>query len=103
MDDISSVDADAAEIAGGGGRRRNAAAPPSGIVEVRSSLNSLSGVVESADRTPPAQAMVAFEQASKNLAAQTAAWNTLKSGKLAELNKTLRAQNLPEIELSENK
>jgi len=37
------------------------------------------------------------------LAAQTAAWNTLKSGKLAELNKTLQAQNLPEIELSETK
>ncbi len=93
---ILAVDADAAKITGAGGRR-SAAAPPSGLGAVSSDLNAVLAVVDSADRTPPAQAYALFEQARRNFAAQAASWDALKKGKLAELNGALRAQNLPEI------
>ena len=77
---IASVDADAAKIAG------------PGLNAIRSQLNAVMNVVDSADRTPPAQAYALFEQASRDLAAQLAAWNSLQSGKLSELNRSLPGQ-----------
>ena len=59
-------------------------------------------VVDSADRTPPAQAYALFEQASRDLATQLAAWNSLKTVKLVELNRSLQTKQLPQIELREN-
>ena len=90
------VDAEAAKILGVTGSR-TAAAPPSGLGAVSSELNAVNGVVDSADRTPPAQAYALFNEASRNLATQTASWEALKSGKLVELNRALRDQKLPEI------
>ena len=78
-----------------------AATTPSGLGSVSSDLNAVNSVVDSADRTPPAQAYALFEQAHRNLAAHIASWDALKKGNLAELNQTLRAQNLPEIATSE--
>ncbi len=95
---IQAVDADAAKILGTAGSRA-AAATPSGLSAVLSDLNAVNSVIDSADRTPPAQAYALFEQARRNLAAQVASCEALKKGKLSELNQTLRAQNLPEIEL----
>ena len=92
----SSVETEAAKIGGATGSRA-ASAAPSGLGAVQSELNAVAGVVDSADRTPPAQAYALFQQASRALATQLASWNSLKTGKLAELNKTLRSQNLPEI------
>jgi hypothetical protein len=96
---IASLDAEAEKIAGAGGR--NAEAPPSGLNAVRSQLNAVLNVVDSADRTPPAQAYALFDQANRDLAAQLAAWNSLKSGKLIELNRSLQDQNLLRVELQE--
>ena len=77
---IASVDADADKISGGG------------LNAVRAQLNAVLNVVDSADRTPPAQAYALFEQASRDLATQLAAWNSLQSGKLTELNRSLPGQ-----------
>ena len=77
---IASVDSDAAKIAG------------SGLNSVRAQLNAVLNVVDSADRTPPAQAYALFEQASRDLATQLAAWNSLQAGKLTELNRSLPSQ-----------
>jgi hypothetical protein len=95
---IQALDADAAKILGTGGSRA-AAATPSGLGAVSSDLNAVNSVIDSADRTPPAQAYALFDQARRNFAAHLASCEALKKGKLSELNQTLRAQNLPEIEL----
>jgi hypothetical protein len=81
---------------------RNAEAPPSGLNAVRLQLNAVVNVVDSADRTPPAQAYALYDQASRDLATQLAAWNSLKTGKLVELNRSLQTKQLPQIELREN-
>src|SRR5258708_5245800 len=93
---IKAVDADAAKIVGTGGSRV-AATTPSGLGAVSSDLNAVNSVVDSADRTPPAQAYALFEQAHRNSARHIASWDALKKGKLAELNQALRSQNLPAI------
>jgi photosystem II stability/assembly factor-like uncharacterized protein len=98
---IASLDSDAAKIAGAAGGR-NADAPPSGLNAVRLQLNAVINVVDSADRTPPAQAYALFDQASRDLATQLAAWNSLKTGKLVEINRSLQTKQLPQIELREN-
>jgi photosystem II stability/assembly factor-like uncharacterized protein len=85
---IAALDADAAKIAGASGGR-NADAPPSGLIAIRAQLNAVLNVVDSADRTPPAQAYALFEQASRDLATQLAAWNSLKVGKLTEIKRFL--------------
>jgi len=95
----SEVDAAAAKIVGTSGGR-GASGPPSGLSAAQSELNAALSVAESADRTPPAQAYTLYEQGSRGLAAQLAAWDALKSGRLAELNRALRGQNLPEIDVS---
>ncbi len=98
---IAAVDMDAARIAGSAGGR-NANAAPSGLGAVQSELNVVSGVVQSADRMPPAQAYTLYDQAARGLSTQLASWEALKNGKLAELNRALKAQNLPVIDLPED-
>ena len=53
-----------------------------GLQAVQSGLTAVLGVVESADRTPPAQAYALFEEISRKLEAQLAKWNALKSRSL---------------------
>jgi photosystem II stability/assembly factor-like uncharacterized protein len=89
----------AAKIAGGGGGR-NSSVAPSGLGAVETELNTALGVAESADRTPPAQAYAVYQLGSRGLTEQLAAWEALKSGKLAELNGALRTAGVPEIDLS---
>jgi hypothetical protein len=74
---INGLDADAAKI---------------GLNAVRSQLNAVLNVVDSGDRTPPAQAYTLFEEASRDLAIQLAAWDSLKAGKAAEFNRSLPTQ-----------
>jgi photosystem II stability/assembly factor-like uncharacterized protein len=81
---ITSVDVAAAKIPGTAG----------------ASLTAVLEVVESGDRSPPAQAYALFEEARKALSEQAAQWNALKTGKLAELNKALREHNLAEVDES---
>ena len=70
-----------------------------GLNGIRAQLNAVVNVVDSADRTPPAQAYALFDQASRDLAAQLAAWTSLKTGKLVELNRAFQAKHLPQIEI----
>jgi photosystem II stability/assembly factor-like uncharacterized protein len=70
-----------------------------GLNEIRAQLNAVFNVAESADRTPPAQAYALFDQASRGLATQIAALNSLKGGKLTELNRALQTNQLAPIEL----
>jgi photosystem II stability/assembly factor-like uncharacterized protein len=95
----SEVDTEAARILGGSGGR-GASATPSGLGAAQTQLNAALSVAESADRTPPAAAYTLYEQGSRGLTAQLAAWEALKNGKLAELNRALRAASLPEIDLA---
>src|SRR5258708_5346812 len=82
----------------GGRRGRGGGGGPQNLDTVSSRLNTALGVAQSADRTPPATAYAAYEQASRDLAAQLASWKTLRDVKLAELNRELRQANLPPIE-----
>lgn len=95
----SEVDTSAAQILGGSGGR-GASGAPSGLTGAESEVNAALGVAESADRTPPAVAYTLYQQGSRGLSAQLTALATLKNGKLAELNRALRAANLPEIDLA---
>src|SRR5260370_1265986 len=74
---ILAVDTDAAKIVGTGGSR-TAATTPSGLGAVSSDLNAVNYVVDSADRTPPAQAYALFDQARRNLATYATNWGALK-------------------------
>jgi photosystem II stability/assembly factor-like uncharacterized protein len=85
---IASIETEVASIAGAGG-----------LNGIRAQLNAVFNVADSADRTPPTQAYALFDQASRDLATQLAAWESLKSGKLVELNRSLREQKLPEINI----
>ena len=74
---IASLDSEAQKIAGASGGR--AAAPPSGLAAVQADLNAVNGVVDSADRTPPAQAYALFQQATRDLSKYQASWQTLRT------------------------
>ena len=95
----SEVDASAAQILGGSGGR-GASGAPSGLAAAESELSAALGVAESADRTPPVAAYTLYQQGSRGLSQHLGAWATLKNGQLAELNRALRAANLPEIDLA---
>jgi hypothetical protein len=58
----------------------------------RAQFAAVLNVADSADRTPPGQAYALFEQASRDLATQLAAWNALKAGKVAEFNRSQPGQ-----------
>jgi photosystem II stability/assembly factor-like uncharacterized protein len=98
---IVALDNEVSRIMGAGGRR-SAAAAPSGLAAVSADLNAVNSVADSADRMPPAQAYALLEQARRNLAAQSASWDALKKGKLAELNAALQRQNLPPIVIKDD-
>jgi hypothetical protein len=61
-------------------------------------LGSALSVAESADRTPPATAYQAYDQASRALAAQVASWKTLLETGLGDLNRELAQNRLPVID-----
>lgn len=94
---ISDVEAEEQKIAGARASSRNPAAP-SGLSAVQANLSAVSLVVDSADRTPPAQAYALYQESSRDLAARLASWDALKKGKIAELNRALHAANLAEID-----
>jgi hypothetical protein len=95
---VSKVEADAQKVSGVAASWQTPA-NPTGVGAVQVNLGAVNFVVDSADRTPPAQAYELYQQTSSDLAALLASWDTLKSGALAELNRALHAKNLPEIDL----
>jgi hypothetical protein len=95
---IASVESDADKIFGVSGGW-DAPGSASGVGAVLADLASVNGVIDSADRMPPAPANALFQQASAALTSQLASWETLKNGKLADLNRALSAKHLKEIDL----
>ncbi|HLK22151.1 MAG TPA: hypothetical protein VKT81_24555 [Bryobacteraceae bacterium] len=75
----------------------DAPASASGVGAILTNLSAINSVLDSADRMPPAPAHALYDQASEALATNQAEWEMLKNGKLADLNRTLRAKNLKEI------
>ena len=95
---VSRVEAEAQKLSGVGASWQTPA-NPSGVGAVQINLGAVNFVVDSADRTPPAQAYALYEQASRDLAALVTSWDALKNGPLAELNRSLRDKNLPAVDL----
>ncbi len=95
---VSKVEAEAQKLSGVEASWQTPATP-SGVGAVQTNLGAVNFVVDSADRTPPAQAYALYEQASRDLAALVTSWDALKNGPLAELNRSLRDKNLPSIDL----
>ncbi len=95
---ISRVETETQRISGTGASWQTPA-NPSGVGAVQVNLGAVNFVVDSGDRTPPAQAYALYEEASRDLAALMAAWDSLKNGPLGELNRALRGKNLPAIDL----
>jgi photosystem II stability/assembly factor-like uncharacterized protein len=95
---IASVESDAEKIFGVSGGW-DAPAAASGVGAVLADLAAVNGVIDSADRMPPAPANALFQQASAALTSHSTAWEALKNGKLAELNRALRAKKLKEIDI----
>ncbi len=87
---LTDLDAQAAKFAstgGAGGRGGRGGGAGSGAFNtISSQFSAVLGVAQSADRTPPAAAYSIYEQASRDLAAQRAAWATLR----AAIEKALR-------------
>ncbi|HLX46004.1 MAG TPA: hypothetical protein VKR43_21315 [Bryobacteraceae bacterium] len=71
-----SLNADLAKLIGAGGRGGGSGEPS--LSSVAAELNTALSVAESADRTPPAQAVQLFERANRELAAQLARWKSLR-------------------------
>jgi len=95
---VSKVEAEAQKLSGVEASWQTPATP-SGVGAVQTNLGAVNFVVDSADRTPPAQAYALYEQASRDLAALVTSWDALKNGPLSELNRSLRDKNLPSIDL----
>ncbi len=66
----------------------------SGLASASSALASALRVVESGDRTTPAQALEVYRLADEAAKASLADWQKLQSGPLAELNRSLQSQGL---------
>ncbi|MGA2267829.1 MAG: hypothetical protein ABSH44_05095 [Bryobacteraceae bacterium] len=96
---IAALDAEAARILGGGGPRGRPGGGTASLSTASSELSAALGVAESADRTPPATAYQIFDQASRELEAQLAAWKSLRETKLSDLNRELEQNRVPIIEL----
>ena len=69
-----------------------------GLTAASSELGSALSAAESADRTPPATAYQAYDQANRTLAAQLAAWKSLLETGLGVLNRELEQNRLPAID-----
>ena len=93
---VASLESDVERIFGAAGGW-DAPASASGVGAVLSDLGAINSVLDSADRMPPAPANALYEEASTTLSSHQAEWEKLKSGKLADLNRLLRAKNLKEI------
>jgi photosystem II stability/assembly factor-like uncharacterized protein len=100
---IAALDGEAAKfaVAAGGGRggRGGGGNSATAFATISGPLSTALSVAQSADRTPPSVAYTLYNQASRDLAVQLAAWKTIRDVKLAELNRALQQASLPAIEL----
>jgi photosystem II stability/assembly factor-like uncharacterized protein len=91
----------AIEGVGGGGGRGGGGSGTGGseptFARLSGELTSLMALVEGADVQPTTQAVTAFNEAQKNLAALFARWGEIKDKDVKALNEQLRQANLPLI------
>ena len=91
--DLQALDAEAAKLESAG------AAPGSlegeGLARLNARFATLLDVVEGADAAPTGQALAAFDEAQKALAARLALWKQLKERDLVALNEKLQQANRP--------
>lgn len=71
-----------------------------GLREANTGLVSALRVVESGDRTIPAQALELERQASRAMQTRVEQWRQLKANQLPELNRQLRLAKLPAIQIA---
>jgi hypothetical protein len=76
-----------------------AAGAPDTLVGISGSLNQLMNLLQAADAAPTTQAIAAVEERRAALRALMAKWEALKTKDLAAINVTLKAANLPPIDL----
>jgi photosystem II stability/assembly factor-like uncharacterized protein len=70
-----------------------------GLVRLNEALNTLLGVVDSADTAPTTQAASTFEDVSKALDEQLARWDGIQKNELPKLNAALKKAGLSPIDL----
>jgi photosystem II stability/assembly factor-like uncharacterized protein len=75
----TALDADLATLIGASGRGGGGGGPS--LSSVAAELNTALSVAESADRTPPAQAVQLFEQANRELTAQLVKWKAIREAR----------------------
>lgn len=75
--------------------------PEGGLQAATRGLAAAFNALESADRTPPSQAIELYQQSAAVLRARLADWHAFRTGFLTPLNQQLRAAGLPEIRISQ--
>jgi hypothetical protein len=71
-----------------------------GLEAASGGLQSVLRMVESGDRTTPQQAIEVYRLSDEAAKARIAEWNKLKSGELAEFNRSVRKLGLQPLEIS---
>ena len=79
----------------------HAPSPTLGLEAASMGLASALRVVEGGDRTAPSQAIELYRQSAEAANAGTAAWTTLKSAQLVQLNDALQKAGVKAIQVSE--
>ena len=78
----------------------NSIAGSTGLETANTGVTSALRVVESGDRTVPAQAIEVYKESDDAMKARVADWSKLKTTTLAQFNEALRAANLRPIQIS---
>lgn len=91
---VKAVQADVDEIL-------NGAKGEPGLKKSNGNLSAALGAIEGGDRTPTDQALALSASASREAAAQAAAWEQLKHGSLAKLNAALKGHGLQPVAIAE--
>ncbi|MHB8302631.1 MAG: WD40/YVTN/BNR-like repeat-containing protein [Acidobacteriaceae bacterium] len=71
-----------------------------GLTKANTGLASALAVVESGDRTIPAQAMELYRQSSAAMLKRVQQWQQLKAAEVPQLNRKLQKMNFPPLEIS---
>jgi hypothetical protein len=98
---IQTLDEKAALLEGGSGSTFLNDAAGVSLVRLNSGLNQLLAAVDSADTAPTSQAAAMFNEVSRTLEKQLAAWNQIKTSELPALNQQLEHAKLAPITLTD--
>jgi hypothetical protein len=74
--------------------------PEQGLQSANRALTAALNAIESADRTPPSQAIALYQSSSTMLRARLRDWTTFKQGPLSQLSQQLQQAGLAPIRIS---